>query len=96
MRYAEYSLGDGDCGFLVVEITCQCVEAAGDAAAKDTPFIYNPSEARSREEQTKEAAAQAAAQWICGETATVEVQIWNPTSQPIKASTPQALLPAHL
>ena len=51
-----------------------------DNVAARTPFIYNPSEAK-RQQQTREDASQVAAQWICGEVATVEVEIWNPTSQ---------------
>lgn len=52
-------------------------------AGVDNPFIYNPAEAKDRERLIRKA-AQAPAQWICGETATVEVEIWNPTSQAIK------------
>ena len=49
-------------------------------ADENTPFIYNPSEARNRL-RSQEDASKAAAQWICGETATVEIEIWNPTCQ---------------
>ena len=54
-------------------------------AGEKALFIYNPAEAKDRQ-RSREKAAQAPAQWICGETATVEVEIWNPTSQALKVS----------
>lgn len=56
-----------------------------------TPFIYNPSEAK-RLQRTRDDASQAAAQWICGEVATVEVEIWNPTSQEFEVVFPSGTL----
>ena len=48
-----------------------------------TPFIYNPTEARDRL-RSQVHASKAAAQWICGETAAVIVDVWNPTGQPLQ------------
>ena len=51
------------------------------------PFIYNPSEARDRL-RLQLHASKAAAQWICGESAAVIVDVWNPTCQVLTVRAP--------
>ena len=80
-------------GGLLHNPTKPCSGMAGEKAL----FIYNPAEAKDRQ-RSREKAAQAPAQWICGETATVEVEIWNPTSQALKVSiqrSPKGLVCHH-
>ena len=48
---------------------------------QDGPFIFTPFSARQKVEDTG-----APVEWLCGEVASVEVEISNPTAVPIKVS----------
>ena len=48
-----------------------------------SPFLYNPLEAKGKQ-TSDNAAEKPVALWVAGETAAVEIEIWNPTSQIIQ------------
>ena len=52
-------------------------------ADSKSPFLYNPLEAKDKADANN--TDKPAALWVAGETATVEIEIWNPTAQTIKA-----------
>ena len=52
-------------------------------ADSKSPFLYNPLEAKDKADANN--TEKPVALWVAGETATVEIEIWNPTAQTIKA-----------